>query len=162
MPKLGERGFRKYTDDQLAEMKRLSDAGQSASEIARTMGFPGRNTVIGQLHRHFPDRQRLEPGRRPAVAKDRPIAETAKPTPKPTPPPPMPAALPEPDSATVVPLEFAAASHCRWPLWGELDGYARGFPVCGAATKYGESYCPDHQQRVFAAQQPRKSGSVSV
>ena len=41
----------KWTDEEIRRLMELWSAGHSASEIARRLGRPSRNSVIGKLHR---------------------------------------------------------------------------------------------------------------
>ena len=131
-----------WTDDRIADLKRLWSEGLSATEIARRLPGTTRNAVLGKLHRlrllggrvagktarARPERGRPKPGRR-RVGAARGILEPA--------PPPAAAEL----AGTVDRLERLGVRQCRWPIG---DPKLDGFSFCGRRAAAGP-YCPAHR-----------------
>src|SRR3569833_3414240 len=88
-----------WTDERIETLRKMWEAGQTASQIAEQLGGVSRNAVIGKAHR-------LGLQSRPSPVKsNEPKAETAAPAPRPAPvatpaaPAPQPAAKPTPRAA---------------------------------------------------------------
>ncbi len=75
-----------WTDERIETLKRMWEAGQTASQIAEELGGVSRNAVIGKAHR-------LELQARPSPVRPN----------EPAPPPPAPAPEPEPVVAEIEP-----------------------------------------------------------
>ncbi len=157
-----------WTEDRVGALKKLWLEGQSASQIAKTLGGGvTRNAVIGKVHRlglsgraapsqparatYRPTRPRPAASAQPAQAPSAPRRiEAAQPRPvAPTPPPPAP--MPElPGTATVLTL---GAHMCKWPIG---DPSSREFSFCGRRASEGV-YCGEHA-RVAYQPQVRRGG----
>lgn len=158
-----------WTEDRVGALKKLWLEGQSASQIAKTLGGGvTRNAVIGKVHRlglsgraapSQPARTTFRP------ARPRPAA-TATPTQAPSAPrrmeaaaprpvaPSVPAAAPTPElpgTATVLTL---GAHMCKWPIG---DPSTSDFSFCGRRASEGV-YCGEHA-RVAYQPQVRKSAT---
>lgn len=100
-----------WTDERIETLRRMWEAGQTASQIAEELGGVSRNAVIGKAHR-------LGLQSRPSPVKpNEPVA--AAPSPRPAPPPAKPAPAParppaERDAAPVIPsappVSFASST----------------------------------------------------
>lgn len=97
-----------WTDERIETLKKMWEAGQTASQIAEELGGVSRNAVIGKAHR-------LELQARPSPVRPN----------EPAPPPPAPVLDPEPVTAEVEPEpepepepELAAEAEGE----GEVDG----------------------------------------
>jgi GcrA cell cycle regulator len=138
-----------WTDEEKATAKKMWDAGDSASVIARTLGRGrSRNAVVGMLHR-MGCASRKTPVRR---INTRPVmAKPLNPRPKRVGKvaaakagSPRIEAAPirdEPPPADVIRLEDLEHRHCRYPLG---DPQAEGFGFCGADKVEGRPYCQPH------------------
>jgi len=143
-----------WTDEQVADLRRLHAQGLSASVICEMLGAPSRNTICGKLARlglkgnenhgamqqkHTAERiaprsfvtvnaQRLIKRR-----EDAPGVES------------LPAESPGPTAMTIVDLRTGV---CRWPLWGLEAIVVEEKFYCGAPT--GDLYCDRHGARARA------------
>ena len=158
-----------WTEDRVGALKKLWLEGQSASQIAKTLGGGvTRNAVIGKVHRlglsgratpsqparttYRPTRPRPTASAQPTQAPSAPRRiEAAQPRPvEQTPPPPAP--TPDlPGTATVLTL---GAHMCKWPIG---DPSSREFSFCGRRASEGV-YCVEHA-RVAYQPQVRKGGA---
>lgn len=170
-----------WTDERIAQLKKLWEEGKSASQIAEILGDGmSRNAVIGKAHR-------LGLSSRPSPLKQ--AAAAAAPTPAagapaaPT-PIPAPAAIPAApltppkaavpaSEAALKPRPVAAAPApaakpgkdgkvsllelndriCKWPI-GHPD--EADFHFCGKPVNPGFPYCGEHCLVAYQAQLPRK------
>ena len=131
-----------------ARLAELWMEGHSTAEIGRRLGV-SKNAVVSRTHRidlpgrpspirrdgvvrprvrrsnRSPDRPRLATPERPGRAADR------QPVARPAPPPPSDPPL-------------SASSTCRW-----LHGERPTWTYCGAPSRLGSSWCPDHHAIVF-------------
>lgn len=157
-----------WTEDRVGALKKLWLEGQSASQIAKTLGGGvTRNAVIGKVHRlglsgraapsqparatYRPTRPRPAASAQPTQAPSAPRRiEAAQPRPV-APTPPAPAPMPElPGTATVLTL---GAHMCKWPIG---DPSSREFSFCGRRASEGV-YCGEHA-RVAYQPQVRRGG----
>lgn len=121
-----------WTDELVAELIRLWQAGYSASRIGSLLGV-SKNAVIGKAHR-----LKLPP--RPS-----PIRQTStKPSRK--------VIAPKPVGRKVQPVprrSFSSGvqgSSCLWPIG---DPREPSFRFCGQQAVPGKPYCPEHVARAY-------------
>jgi GcrA cell cycle regulator len=158
-----------WTEERIAELKRLWSEGFSASQIAERLGGITRNAVIGKAHRlHLPSRPspiqrqmgerrvRSRPALRPAAVRVAP-AETVRTPPQQAPAvaavgqKPAAAVAPAPRSARSGPMDYSSAltlsdRHCHWPIGHPNEP---GFHFCGAPAASGRPYCAAHCQLAY-------------
>jgi GcrA cell cycle regulator len=158
-----------WTEERVAELKKLWAEGHSASQIAKRLGSVTRNAVIGKVHRlglsgrATPSRPVKRPPRlarpkpqqapRPASAASR-SATTLAVRPEPSQPQIAeqesriePQRLPNGDMVTVLTVKD---SMCKWPIGDPADN---NFGFCGHASAEGSPYCAEHARVAF---QPAK------
>ena len=96
-----------WTDERIESLKRMWEAGQTASQIAEELKGVSRNAVIGKAHRLGlqsrpspvkPNESEAKPSDAPGV-EAAPVVEAAKPEPEPVRANPSPAAEAEPQTA---------------------------------------------------------------
>jgi len=167
-----------WTEDRVGALKKLWLEGQSASQIAKTLGGGvTRNAVIGKVHRlglsgraapSQPARTTFRAATRPrpaapAAPVQAPSAprriEAAAPRPVMAVQPSAPAPMPElPGTATVMTL---GAHMCKWPIG---DPSSREFSFCGRrATE--NVYCGEHARVAYQPQVRRgasKDGATEL
>jgi GcrA cell cycle regulator len=142
-----------WTDDRIAELKRLFEKGLSCSQIAAELGHVTRNAVIGKLNR-------LGLGKGPTASSARIAAlrPTQPREPKPRLKPRFPPlsvvstdepALPPDVCPNRISLLDAMEGHCRWPAAD--DGSAS--MVCGDDKFPGHAWCARHCR---VAYEPRR------
>ena len=146
-----------WTDERVAELKRLWSDGYSASQIAHRLGGGiSRSSVIGKVHRlklfradqkRLVERQGLVNKRirktqgklwgqsSPAAAKKR----AAEPVPEPY------IEKPTADTATRT-LVTLGRDECKWPIG---DPKAATFGFCGCKAIPGKPYCEGHDKRAY-------------
>lgn len=135
-----------WPEERIAEFKKLTAAGLSASQIAMRLGIT-RNAVCGRWNR-----DPLLKARRKLVPKPAPRPRTAAPNPSPSPrvavPKPksrpiMRQTVPVPDVAPVslgIDIMALGTTTCKWPI---NDG--NPFLFCGADKPVEDGpYCPYH------------------
>lgn len=160
-----------WTEERVAELKKLWAEGHSASQIAKKLGAVTRNAVIGKVHRlglsgrATPSRPVKRP---PRLARPKPQVAQARPT---APAAPRPAAgslalrepvaepaveidtniepkrLPNGDMVTVMTVKD---SMCKWPIGDPADAT---FGFCGRSSDGASPYCAEHARVAF---QPAK------
>jgi GcrA cell cycle regulator len=151
-----------WTEERVAELKKLWAEGHSASQIAKRLGSVTRNAVIGKVHRlglsgratpsrpvkrpprlarpkpqHMPRQARADgsmPAREPA-----PLVETEAFV--------EPQRLPNGDMVSVLTVKD---SMCKWPIG---DPAEQTFGFCGRASDGASPYCAEHARVAF---QPAK------
>ena len=140
-----------WTDDRVEQLKKLWEAGLSASQIAAELGNVTRNAVIGKVHR-LGLAGRASPSRseRPRM----PMAPKA---------PSVRSHVPAIPVVEEDPLQLADGSHatvltisdrmCRWPIG---DPAASEFHFCGHSPKAGSPYCEAHARKAYQPQQARR------
>lgn len=158
-----------WTEERVAELKKLWAEGHSASQIAKRLGNVTRNAVIGKVHRlglsgrATPSRPvkrpprlarpRPQPGMRPAIARtDVAVGLESEEMlsvnmPIEAPEPIEPHRLPNGDMVTVLTVRD---SMCKWPIGDPADA---NFGFCGHGTAEGSPYCAEHARVAF---QPAK------
>ena len=163
-----------WTEERVAELKKLWAEGHSASQIAKRLGNVTRNAVIGKVHRlglsgratpsrpvkrpprlarpkpqHQPQHQQVRPAA-PRVASAAEAGSTAlesAPEPVVDSAPVEPQRLPNGDMVTVLTVKD---SMCKWPVGDPADP---NFGFCGRTAENGAPYCAEHAR---AAYQPAK------
>jgi GcrA cell cycle regulator len=133
-----------WTDERIAELKRLFELGLSCSQIAAELGGVTRCGVIGKLNRLNLHKENSASAKSSRFQRaPRPRAPRQKPEPQ---FPPLSVVTPdEPEVApdfypNRVSLLDATESHCRWPAAD--DGTA--MMVCGDPKNAGKSFCIRH------------------
>lgn len=122
-----------WTEAQIADLKRLWTAGQSASQIGNALGV-SKNAVIGKAHR-------LKLPARPS-----PIRRGAGPKkPKPAPLPKQVRRI-QPRPAFKPTRPRHGAPSCLWPIGDPGDA---DFHFCGGQTVAGRPYCAEHCARAY-------------
>lgn len=157
-----------WTEERVAELKKLWAEGHSASQIAKRLGSVTRNAVIGKVHRlglsgrATPSRPVKRPPRlaRPKPQQQmprqaQPRGSNALAVREATPPAPLteaetniePRRLPNGDMVTVLTMKDTM---CKWPIGDPAD---TTFGFCGHASADGSPYCAEHARVAF---QPAK------
>ena len=157
-----------WTEERVAELKKLWAEGHSASQIAKRLGSVTRNAVIGKVHRlglsgrATPSRPVKRPPRlaRPKPQQQLPrqaqtrgtnalaVREVAPPTPLTEAETNIePQRLPNGDMVTVLTVKDTM---CKWPIGDPAD---TAFGFCGHASADGSPYCAEHARVAF---QPAK------
>jgi GcrA cell cycle regulator len=162
-----------WTEERVAELKKLWAEGHSASQIAKRLGSVTRNAVIGKVHRlglsgrATPSRPVKRPPRlaRPKPQQQMPRQASSAPAARGNnalavraeahPPQPHaevetnvePQRLPNGDMVTVLTVKDTM---CKWPIGDPADA---AFGFCGHASADGSPYCPEHARVAF---QPAK------
>lgn len=148
-----------WTEERIAELKRLWSEGYSASQIAERLGGITRNAVIGKAHRlHLPSRPspiqrqigerrvRTRPAMRPAAIRAASVETMRAPMPMAIIARPMP---PKPGRSG--PIDYSSAltltdRHCHWPIGHPNEP---GFHFCGQPAEPGRPYCGAHCQQAY-------------
>jgi GcrA cell cycle regulator len=161
-----------WTEERVAELKKLWAEGHSASQIAKKLGSVTRNAVIGKVHRlglsgrATPSRPVKRP---PRLARPKPQAPAAtRPNVAAAPRPAAgslalrepvaqapveadanvePKRLPNGDMVTVMTVKD---SMCKWPIGDPADAT---FGFCGRSSDGSSPYCAEHARVAF---QPAK------
>ena len=137
-----------WTEERVAELKRLWMEGRSASQVARQLGGVSRNAVIGKVHRiglagrDRPTQPRALGGSAPSRAKagaasSSPRRRSVRLTPSSTP------WTPRPELTATATLLTLAPQGCRWPIG---DPQHDDFGFCGRDRGDQVSYCRHHAQ----------------
>lgn len=137
-----------WTDEREAVAKAGFAAGDSASEIAESIGGGvTRRMVIGKLHRlglirsaAVTKARQSEGGRKGAMLTAEKLGHGFAPRPTPAPPKPRPV----PSASRPTPFMLTTARQCKWPLGGLYDPATADMLVCGAVSAEGRPYCPRH------------------
>jgi GcrA cell cycle regulator len=158
-----------WTEERVAELKKLWAEGHSASQIAKRLGSVTRNAVIGKVHRlglsgratpsrpvkRPPRLARPKPQQMPRQATSAPRQSTALAVRA----EPVhthiseaeaniePQRLPNGDMVTVLTVKDTM---CKWPIGDPADN---NFGFCGHASADGSPYCAEHARVAF---QPAK------
>lgn len=153
-----------WTEERVAELKKLWAEGHSASQIAKRLGSVTRNAVIGKVHRlglsgrATPSRPVKRPPRlarpkpqhlpRVAGARDGQMALRTEATPLvETEAFVEPQRLPNGDMVTVLTVKD---SMCKWPIGDPAEAT---FGFCGRQSDGTTPYCAEHGRVAF---QPAK------
>ena len=133
-----------WTEERIEDLRRLWDAGYSASAIGKQIGM-SKNAVIGKAHR-LGLRARPSPIRRNAPKQIlTPRIRLEEPRTEPAPPPPP-----------VRPRRIARGATCLWPIGDPSD---KDFHFCGEPVAEGKPYCTDHCAKAYIA---RRSGETAA
>ena len=142
-----------WTNERVAELMRLWEAGRSASEIGRLLGV-SKNSVVGKAHR-MKLKARPSPIKRGASPQVRRVA--VAPLSKPAVQPPTAPKVAVPQAAAPAPAPAARPSrtvaraggkgpNCLWPIGDPGD---QDFHFCGAPAVPGKPYCDEHCARAY-------------
>ncbi len=129
-----------WTDERIADLKRLWTAGHSTSHIGNVLGVT-KNAVIGKAHR-------LKLPSRPSPIRRSSGPRKAKPA---LFPPRVPKIHRRPVFKPARPRDGAPA--CLWPFGDPGDA---DFHFCGGATVPGRPYCQEHCARAYLPPRTRK------
>lgn len=118
-----------WTPEQIAELRKLWDAGVGTAEIGRRIGMT-KNAVIGKAHRlgckPRPSRlKRRHPSMRPRAWKPKPPR-----------------------------LVAIGDRICAWPIGHPGE---RGFRFCDEPAAEGKPYCPEHAARAYPRPKPAEA-----
>jgi len=161
-----------WSDDRVEQLKKLWEAGLSASQIAAELGNVTRNAVIGKVHRlglsgRAKSPAAAAPRQRKAARPAQPMMRVARPVARGN------TALAqvfeveaEPDPVTfdnVVPMSQRLSllelreSTCHWPVG---DPASPDFFFCGGKALNGLPYCAQHSRIAYqpAADRRRQPG----
>ncbi len=126
-----------WTEENVLELRRLWDAGYSASAIGKQIGL-SKNAVIGKAHR-LGLKPRPSPIKRSVVKPlPKPFEPVVPVAADPTPSPPMPVVTP--------PKERSSGPKCLWPIGDPGDA---DFHFCGKNIVPGKPYCADHCAKAY-------------
>lgn len=142
-----------WTEERVAELMRLWEAGRSASEIGRLLGV-SKNSVVGKAHRMklkarpSPIKRGAAPQlRRPAAA---PVAKPAAVQAAPVAPKQVEIRAaqraPAPRAARPAVRAGGKGPNCLWPIGDPGD---QDFHFCGAPAVPGKPYCDEHCARAY-------------
>lgn len=137
-----------WTEERVAELMRLWEAGRSASEIGRLLGV-SKNSVVGKAHR-MKLKARPSPIKRGATPQ---VRRAAAPAPKPVAQPAAVARQAQAKSVAPAPRPARPAARangkgpaCLWPIGDPGD---QDFHFCGEPAVPGKPYCDEHCARAY-------------
>ena len=146
--------WRRWTDNEIAQITRLIDEDMTASKIAAALGKT-RNSVIGIVYRQKLKLHRNSGGGgHPRKKKEGDVKQSriipgvlAEPT-KPIGPKPLAEPPPDVHPARMrrVALQDLECNECRWPV-GFDQGAVGGHLFCGCPRAFERSYCDTHGGR---------------
>jgi GcrA cell cycle regulator len=143
-----------WTEERIETLKRLSQEGRTARQIAEQLGGVSRNAVIGKLNRLNGGGEDKKPTiPRPVTAK---VVRLRAAAPQPRPRSAHAPVQPRPaikcaevrGGATFLTLE---AHMCRWPIG---DPCGADFSFCGEPAQ-GRTYCSRHASQAY---RPQRAG----
>ncbi|WP_454629620.1 GcrA family cell cycle regulator [Bradyrhizobium cenepequi] len=168
-----------WSEERVAQLKKLWEAGLSSSQIAAELGGVTRNAVIGKVHRlglngrapahPAPRAERKRSSGRRFVRVDRPAPEKAKEPIVDEHAANMPDEI-NPDAVSAfdaaIPIRRRKSlldlrdRDCKWPVG---DPASPDFFFCGGPTSEGSPYCAPHCRVAYtdAAQRRRERGLLS-
>lgn len=137
-----------WSEDEDTTLKGYWLDGIPASEIARKMGRPSRNSIIGRAHRiGLPGRSDASrASRKPTVKRE--LYTRPKRKPKPA---IVNKATGEPPSLRLT-IDDLRSNTCRY-IAGQPDEHAT---YCGHRTRPASSYCPQHHSLCWTPVQARR------
>ena len=126
-----------WTEERVAELIRLWQAGHSASAIGKLLGV-SKNSVVGKAHRmQLPSRPSPIKRGSSAPRAKRPVQPAIKPiTTRPVAPPPRRRII-------------RHAKNGRGCMWPDGDPGEPDFHFCGAPALEGKPYCEEHCARAY-------------
>lgn len=152
-----------WTDERVAELMRLWEAGRSASEIGRLLGV-SKNSVVGKAHR-MKLKARPSPIKRGSTPQVRrvAVAPIARPAAQAPAAPKavetrVPAQAPAPRPARAVARANGKGPNCLWPIGDPGD---QDFHFCGAPAVPGKPYCDEHCARAYIVRNPRSESEAA-
>ncbi len=155
-----------WTEERVAELMRLWEAGRSASEIGRLLGV-SKNSVVGKAHR-MKLAARPSPIKRGGSSTSRRPAAPAAPKPamrvavqpkieRPV-AAPAPAAVEVRRQAPIVRRTSGKGPNCLWPIGDPGDA---DFHFCGAPAVPGKPYCAEHCARAYIVRSNRSDSEAA-
>ncbi len=140
-----------WTDERVAQLKRMWGEGRTAAEIAKELGGITRNAVIGKAHR-LKLSNRVSP-----IQQDnkKPAAHSAPVREKIAAPVMTRAAVNTdipPARGNGVKMVDLKDRMCRWPFGDPRDA---NFHFCGGPGVPGLPYCPEHAKMAYQAARTR-------
>lgn len=144
-----------WSEEVIETAKRLRAEGFSSSQIAKAIGAPSRNAVVGKMHRlNVPMLPKPSKPARPPKAPRVSASKRVKPMKAPvlSVVAPQSPVLPGANPKTLAELERAPFySCCRWPV-GDDPGPGNGDRqlFCADAVEEASPYCPAHSKRAWA------------
>ncbi|WP_420349189.1 GcrA family cell cycle regulator [Pelagibius sp.] len=155
-----------WTEERVAELMRLWEAGRSASEIGRLLGV-SKNSVVGKAHR-MKLAARPSPIKRGGSATSRRAAVPAAPKPavrvatQPKIERPVSAPAPAPAEvrrqAPIARRTGGKGPNCLWPIGDPGDA---DFHFCGAPAVPGKPYCAEHCARAYIVRSNRSDSEAA-
>ena len=154
-----------WTEERVAELMRLWEAGRSASEIGRMLGV-SKNSVVGKAHR-MKLAARPSPIKRggSTTARRTAIPPASKPVVRVQPEPKIersvPAAPVKPAPRRPAPVARRASGkgpNCLWPIGDPGD---EDFHFCGAPAVPGKPYCDEHCARAYIVRTNRSESEAA-
>ncbi|MBN9581765.1 MAG: GcrA family cell cycle regulator [Afipia sp.] len=145
-----------WTDDRVEQLKKLWEAGLSASQIAAELGNITRNAVIGKVHRLAAPRQRKVRPAQHMMRISRPVARGntalahAFEVEAETDPVIYDNVVPMSQRLTLLELN---ESTCHWPVG---DPGSADFFFCGGKTLTGLPYCAHHSRIAYQPASDRR------
>jgi GcrA cell cycle regulator len=145
-----------WTDERVAQLKRMWGEGRTAAEIAKELGGVTRNAVIGKAHR-LKLSNRISPiqqdNKKAAPHAPAPVREKIV----------APVAVRAAANQSPVPARGTGINGgvkmvdlkdrmCRWPFG---DPKAADFHFCGGPGVPGLPYCPEHAKMAYQAARTR-------
>jgi len=127
-----------WTPEKIEELKVQWSAGQSITQIGKTLGMT-RNAVVGKAHRLG-----LSKRESPIVRGTEP---RAVPAPKPAPAP------------LAVPVVAGTGPRCKWPIG---DPKSSEFHFCTAASVEGYPYCRSHCAQAYSGWAAEEAKAASA
>jgi len=155
-----------WSDAELALLRELWSAGETADAIAARLGGLSRAAVLGKVFRLRLEARKDEGDTRAEIDRFLGGMETGAPARRRRSPQrkERPAAPPAPIKQTKSLLELDNKS-CRWPHGRPDAGSSGKFFFCGvpeADLERGIPYCPRHMQRAYQPASPPKERSPKV
>lgn len=157
-----------WSEPRVEQLKKLWEAGLSASQIACELGNVTRNAVIGKVHRlglsgkaKSPSKPRAPRPPRDRIVRLRPVARGNSALAEVF----AVEAEPEPFIDNVIPfaqrvsLSELTEANCHWPVG---DPATPDFHFCGGKAVAGYSYCPHHSRVAYQPASQRRSRSRLV